>query len=146
MNNQHADINVGKPNFQPVPKRFMVWDKEEKKFSQNPFSRDNIFTLVDVCIFLVQERLFAKHPVSRYVIFQSTNLFDKDGKEIFEGSIIHALMAKWLVKQDKGCMCAFNYRTGVVMPLYKIEMSATKNIGHIFSDPELLGGKCQKSR
>lgn len=31
-NNQLSDIDAGKLNFQPIPKRFMVWDKGNQKF------------------------------------------------------------------------------------------------------------------
>lgn len=35
-NNQLPDINVGNLNFQPMPKRFMVWDKKYEKFLTVP--------------------------------------------------------------------------------------------------------------
>lgn len=65
-------------NFQPMPKRFMVWDKELNKFSRPMDGFWEVAMLAD------------HHPsdTKRYTICQSTNLFDKDGKEIFEGSII----------------------------------------------------------
>lgn len=32
MNNRLFDTNIGSLDFQPMPKHFMVWDKERKQF------------------------------------------------------------------------------------------------------------------
>lgn len=136
-----TDSNYGKfaiiENFQPMPKRFMVWDKKEERFLT--YLGTKVVDFEYLLILIDHYSISLSEFGSRYILVQSTNLFDKYGKEIFEGSIIHTLQAKWVVKEDKGCMCAFNYRSHIVMPLYKLDMMATENIGHILSNPELVG-------
>lgn len=73
------------PKFQPMPKRFMVWDSLARRFYDmwaEEGGRKKIFSLWDL------EWLLDRFSDSETVIVQSTNLFDKDGKEIFEGSIV----------------------------------------------------------
>lgn len=82
-------------NFQPMPKRFMVWDKNNSQFltvrdayplCQLSEGESTDFTLQDL-VALFREVLYLDCS-DDYVACQSTNLFDKYGKEIFEGSII----------------------------------------------------------
>lgn len=74
-------------NFQPMPKRFMVWDKEEQKFLS--FIDDDGYEhdVTDICTLalMLDEYGYSYDDVA---IVQSTNLFDKDGKEVFEGSVV----------------------------------------------------------
>lgn len=88
-------------SFQPMPKRFKVWDTKENKFldKQNwailstqpdcgvtlPYENThNPENIDEDCIDWADADLLT----GRYLICQSTNLFDKDGEEIFEGSIV----------------------------------------------------------
>lgn len=67
-----------------MPKRFMVWDKKHNVFLTQPLEIWQIVT--HFCDRL--DDLFNENGDSRYVFLQSTNLFDKAGKEIFESHIL----------------------------------------------------------
>lgn len=90
-NNYLPDIDAGKINFEPMSKRFMVWDIMKQEFithdSNYCFARDDDNKLC-LCEIGWWAKDLVKVDSSRYIIVQSTNLFDRDGKEIFEGSII----------------------------------------------------------
>lgn len=123
-------------NLQPIPKRFMVWDTVDKEFFIIN-SKFKVATLED----LVNEFKYNPKSLSQCIIIQSTNLFDKDGKEIFEGSIIENDQGwKGIVLQYKGQLVV-NYDkltpVGVWQLLYDIR-SNIKVIGHVLSNPELL--------
>ena len=81
-------------DFKPMPKRFMVWDKGNQKFMY--FIDDDGYErfMVDISelYVLIEEYGYSYEDV---VIIQSTNLFDKDGKEIFEGSIVGFTQLNW---------------------------------------------------
>lgn len=82
------------------------------------------------------------------IIVQSTNLFDKDGNEIFEGSIVEDRCSglNWLVFIENGEV--FIRHRGAVMHYGYISTGTkkwvetnVKRIGHILSNPELLEKK-----
>lgn len=91
------------PKFQPMPKRFMVWDKTIKCFLEHPknMSEDgryyrsvdgldsdgwtNVFDITNLIMMGVAQY---DRTLPDMIICQSTNLFDKDGREIFEGALL----------------------------------------------------------
>lgn len=115
-------------DFQPMPKRFMVWDKIDKKFLDDPSQVCTITRLV--------------RPITcpDMIIVQSTNLFDKDGEEIFEGSIVdydgdgtalgvvESIDGQWQLKDKNGNLMLLKGA-----PHQKL-------VSHILSNPELLEG------
>ena len=129
--------------FQPMPKRFMVWDKQSKKF---------IGGLVPINISCQYEDLIWKSHrfPNDFIIVQSTNLFDKDGKEIFEGSIVKWLDSKTgaglragIVKTENGT--TFIERSSYdLYPDWEEEKENLILAGHILSTPELLEGNVNK--
>lgn len=97
MNNRLFDTNIGSLDFQPMPKHFMVWDKERKQFwtlgdlmpgPAEPAASETRFNMSDM---IELSKQFKNTPLTptRSIICQSTNQFDKDRKEIFEGSIVY---------------------------------------------------------
>jgi len=84
-------------NFRPLPKRYVVWNEVDLRFMTvgeayplYQLSKDEkdsiIFSLQDL-IALFNEFLYYDND-GHYIVCQSTNLFDEDGEEIFEGSIV----------------------------------------------------------
>lgn len=123
--------------FEPMPKRFFVWDKNNQEFIKSI----GIFNLyIGACLRYdtTGQMYFANN--SDFIVVQSTNLFGKDNKEIFEGSIIEdedgdrglvvycrgALMVRWV----NPTYCSY--------ALSEVVATGYKVIGHIFLDPELL--------
>lgn len=124
-------------NFQPMPKWFMVWDKIEKSFCGSLNNDKGIFDLIELSTFFMRHAENGR-PHTDFKVIQSTNLFDEDGQEIFEGAIVR------------------DYDGEVGMVYYDTEESGywakcfngdswrmdtprlTKIIGHILSSPELL--------
>lgn len=136
--NEIDEIKHGKiatVNFHPMPKRFKVWDNVGKQWllAGVTVNTENISKVVNGA------------PQHMYEIIQSTNLFDKDGEEIFEGAVIED------EDKDRGHI-AYDieegqlqiiweneeyYRYGLTSPIAR----QIKVIGHILSDPELLKEK-----
>lgn len=75
---------------------------------------------------------------SEWHICQSTNLFDQNGKEIFEGSILRKASKDYLVVfRDGKFMC-----DGVPQTSLKAMAEHGVLVGHILSNPELVEEKC----
>ena len=67
-------------DFQPVPKRFMVWDKETKAFWYDFGGQNLIFeSEIRLGLWLANRKEVHGLDLNRFIIIQSTNLFDKDG-------------------------------------------------------------------
>lgn len=134
----------GSAQFQPMPKRFMVWLVDTKCWGTWYEMRiGQVMDLNQLAVFLADWSATLKDGRSaedELVVVQSTYLFGKDNKEIFEGSI---------VENDDGDRGVIVYRCGAfeiqwVEPLYEcysldeVVTTAYKVIGHILSNPELL--------
>lgn len=128
---------MSKMDFQPMPKRFMVWVKSLNRFIHNgiaPCVFENIYELID----------FINNYQRSYedlLIVQSTNLFDEDDKEIFEGSIVPWNEDMGVVKHRNG-KWVVHITTAAFSVYHEVAPNAdmVKVIGHILSNPELLEG------
>ena len=131
-------------NFQPMPKRFMVWDDEATDWICVPGTERDIWDLVDL---LTHKTGLMRHKFHMKIV-QSTNLFDKDGKEIFEGSIVRGQV----FDDSKTCIVGvvvYRQQTFWIVnaeethsePLLKFYEKEVKVVGHILSRPELLEEK-----
>lgn len=145
---KHSDINVGMLNFQPMPKRFMVWDKKQENFivPENCDTRKWLY-IEELAIFMHQLGIggFGDETRSRYIIVQSTNLFDKDGKEIWEGSIVKGKVSDnpktkifGAVVYRQQAFWIMNIDETHSEPLLEFSENELENISHILSNPELL--------
>lgn len=139
-------------NFQPIPKRFMVWEKEYQQFARKVLpggKREYVYTLDEMSFY---------YDDPDCIICQSTNLFDKDGKEIFEGSIMRlegysedgvSFRSNYFVYgsvyNKEGSWYLKVYEAGKLIN-DELEISEAleggKVVGHILSNPELLEEKC----
>lgn len=140
--------------FQPMPKRFMVWDKTKRSFWRNTTDGKKVFDLIQLANFLISQGRWGT-PHTNFGFLQSTNLFDKDGKEIFEGSIVNVYENynfgngdnerdfDGLVACHEGCWSvnSWNGEDELIEPLYEIRPEHISLVGHILSNPELLEEK-----
>lgn len=116
-------------NFQPTPKRFMVWDKVDKNFVDNPSK---------ACAITPFGALISQ---SDMIVCQSTNLFDKDGKEIFEGGIIDYNGDGSVVGVVIGCDGGWELKDRNGNSMFLKGAPHQILAGHILSNPELLEEK-----
>lgn len=137
-------------NFQSMTKRFMVWDKEERQFltylSSKSVDFEYLLMLID------HHHITLSELGSRYILIQSTNLFDKDGKEIFEGSILQGQIPELFNEEGRDKIGVVTYSTECGN--YKVDFITQQKheissvgfcsfsdiiiMGHILSNKELL--------
>ncbi len=124
---------MNKIDFQPMPKRFMVWDTVGKEFIIINH-KGKVGTIEDI----VREFQYNPYAISQYSIIQSTNLFDKDGKKIFEEDIVRVGGETGVVQMVNGEWHAVGDDD---IPLSVWEPTGIGILGHILSNPELLEEK-----
>lgn len=130
-------VESGEFNFHPMPKRFMVWDRQNKVFlTQSLEIWQIVIHFSDRVSDLVDDNL----QENRYILCQSTNLFDKDGKEIFEGSIVSNGECRAVCVWDNS-NAEFDFEMVKGSDQVKSWLNEYKTIGHILSNPELLEEK-----
>lgn len=124
--------------FQPIPKRFMVWDKVGKQFLRKrlPDGVDMVFSIFELPL---EIDCLDEEEKEQFAICQSTNQFDEDGKEIFEGDIVKdfddVLGCVYFDEDILGWRVLF--QNGDWDDLYNIKAEIV-HIGHILSNPKLL--------
>lgn len=136
---------MSKLTFQPTPKRFIVWRKDYNQFAQKVLpggKREYVYTLDELGFY---------YDDPDCIICQSTNLFDEDGKEIFEGTIVrvtnkrtkeysYAVVSIGNENNSRGVELWWqgekdNYDLWGCLDHNEEEIVA---VGHILSNPELL--------
>lgn len=141
---------MSKIDFQPMPKRFMVYDIPNERFftigdayPKCQISEDErkkfIFSMQDLIALFGEVHYY--DSVNDYIVCQSTNLFDKDGEEIFEGSILRGRDDSLSVVQYDGDDGVFRTKSGAVLDDMSCGGDYFEVIGHILSNPELLEEK-----
>ena len=97
---------------------------------------------------IVQGEIVSRLPINDVIIMQSTGLFDKNGKEIFEGDIVATdLERPYLIVEKHRSYFLYNCNDGdddyydFMLPLYSYQDSQdyfAEVIGNIYENPELL--------
>ena len=126
--------------------KFRAWTEEGKAmyYGVYPFKDDTLLLSYD-------EIAFDEVPASDFVLMQSTGMFDKNGKEIFEGDI---------VKYKAGCntfteevaydknFAGFGVRDANADIIFSfgelavaIDLSSLEVVGNIYNNPGLLEGE-----
>lgn len=125
-----------------IPK-FRAWYKEWKEMGRVGEIRFDLDGNVSVVLFK-GNYLDVSGPREKIILMQSTGLFDKNGKEIFEKDIVDFKGRKAIVKWH-GSYASFIYefvdelqnRTTEWQPLY-LSYYKFEIIGNIYENPELL--------
>ena len=139
--------------------KFRIWDSYKKQFfsnenfSPNDRTIDDGMELQEVCGNVFEHFFNSLNLIStnrnnwdsRFTIQQFTGLFDKNGKEIYEGDILKgknyfdAGTVKFIGKMIFAKHCDFECRLSNKEGDYTPEFNESfKVIGNIFETPELL--------
>lgn len=123
--------------------KFRVWNSSKKEF--NPVE-GSVITIEDETNTATLKPLEGENYIQ-----QSLNLFDIDGKEIFEGDIVdlyakknpnkpiykpkalHQASVRWI--QAYACFGLYQYKDGMEIPIYKIDPKKLRVLGNILSSP-----------
>ncbi|WP_449449540.1 YopX family protein [Streptococcus suis] len=78
-------------------------------------------------------------PLDNVIIMQSTGVFDKNGKEIFEGDVVNIFDEKLSkIYFSEGAFCVDVLNGGTPLHVYLSEH--LELIGNIYENPELMEG------
>lgn len=126
-----------------IPK-FRAWTEEGKAmyYDVYPFKDDTLLLSYD-------KIAFDEVPASDFILMQSTGLFDKNGKEIFEGDIVKYEVGRntytEVVAYDKN-FAVFGVKDAKIDIISTFEelfedisRKSLEVIGGIYENPELLG-------
>ena len=119
--------------------KFRVWDKTNKEMLN-----------VDVLNLFLEEIVVLENDGSAFSMkfkdvefMQSTGLFDKDGKEIFEGDILKTRTRGYVIvrKENGNAMTTYksgiNKRTSLVLSSF-LEKYQVEIVGNIYENKDLL--------
>lgn len=138
--------------------KFRAWNKEKNIMVYN--NEDDTYGYWDGCcnsnVGMVNEILNSKY-YEGYEFMQFTGLYDKNGKEIYEGDVV--LYEDWEMAYEGGgndsfinkgiieyveCNCCFNVTERQTVELQDVlykDNESLEVIGNIYDNPELLGGE-----
>ncbi len=115
------------------PPRLRAWNQELKMMIQP----EEIFTPENIYMLLNED--------DDYIWMRSTELFDKDGKEIYEGDVLgnddNIYIYEVKYKRDRFCMCQpieGEREYEIYLAPYAKEFEL---IGNIYQEPELMENK-----
>lgn len=120
--------------------KFRAWSNTEKIMSD--------VKKIDFCNSEIDARLFEETAIEEVVLMQSTGLFDKSGKEIYEGDIVRQVRTQptteneviiGVVTMIEGAWLIMNDNEQLASYLWS-EMDENEIIGNIHENPELLEG------
>lgn len=109
-----------------IPK-FRAWDKE----SQTMYDVKSIVYTLGSMLCVNSSALFPERTLyfEDTPVMQSTGLFDKNGKEIFEGDV---------VRMHSGELLPVKLHHGMFEPVCYYISNVFERVGNVFENPELL--------
>lgn len=122
--------------------KFRAWDKISKKiFPVTTIDFDQSYVMIEEI-----NGLLGKRDFDEIEIMQSTGLFDKNGKEIYEDDIVRITLTdgfRYVVGEDG----AVKYKLGAFYILNGLDeylisdfhIDDIEVVGNIYENPELLG-------
>lgn len=123
--------------------KFRAWTEEGEVmyYDVYPFKDDTLLLSYD-------KIAFDEVPASDFILMQSTGLFDKNGKEIYEDDIVRITLTdgfRYVVGEDG----AVKYKLGAFYILNGLDeylisdfhIDDIEVVGNIYENPELLKGK-----
>ncbi|CYU74301.1 hypothetical protein HO918_10875 [Streptococcus suis] len=128
-----------------VPK-FRFWYREKGCFVDDSLYLDslgNVYRDVTVDFFGPKAIENPIRPLEYIEVMQSTGLFDKNGKEIFEGDVVNIFGEKLSqIYYSEGAFCVEVLNGGTPLHVYLSEH--LEIIGNIYENPELVEGLNEK--
>ena len=127
-----------------IPK-FRAWDKLEKKmkrvYSIKFNEQGEAIAIQDE--FSDNYEICVTYDVKYYELLQSTGLFDKNGKEIFEGHIVKDTNGYVgyiaFLKQEMGYVVVYKTYDKRLGHRYRLDDGHLEILGNIYQDKHLLG-------
>ncbi|WP_260464728.1 YopX family protein, partial [Streptococcus suis] len=105
--------------------KFRVWDTVKKAMHEV-----QAIVYVEENVYPIYSNVVRRYiPFSEAILMQSTGLFDKNGKEIFEGDI---------VRMHSGELLPVKLHHGMFEPVCYYASRAFGRVGNVFENPELL--------
>ena len=119
--------------------RYRAWDNANKEMFKDTFSiteSGQVVVVEQEDVMCPPDYVFVDH----LVIMQSTGLFDKNGKEIFEGDIVKCSGLLGTIESFKAMwICSFvKYNNYQKVGFFAQEIEV---VGNIYENPELLEDK-----
>lgn len=130
--------------------KFRAWDNENKYMVT---SKQGVFTALRNSMNIVRQDDgyyndgdLLKTNKEKYTLMQFTGMFDKNGKEIYEGDIVRIIVNNNIEK-----ICKVEFKNGIFGVMFSKNKDLTafphfcnttfEVIGNIYDNPELLGGE-----
>lgn len=117
--------------------KFRAWDEDSQKMNGN------------VEIYIAKDKTIEVRPKDdKTIVMQSTGLFDKNGKEIYEGDIVrftltdgfsYVTLEDGVVTYELGAFYVVNGLDEYIIG--DINTNKIEVVGDIYENPELLKGK-----
>lgn len=122
--------------------KFRVWDKTNKEM----LNIDILNLFLEEVVVLENDGSAFSMKFKDVELMQSTGLFDKNGKEIFEGDILKTRTRGYVIvrKENGNTMTTYksgiNKRTSLVLSSF-LEKYQVKIVGNIYENKDLLKEK-----